>query len=114
MAASTVGSGSPGSRTSTVTTVPMTGSTRTLRCTAVPPSGARGVQRRLHRLGVALTGEGGAADDVDLGALGLQHLLAEKRERLRVDEHGLLMARSEEHTSELQSLRHLVCRLLLE
>src|SRR5258705_733622 len=24
------------------------------------------------------------------------------------------MARSEEHTSELQSLRHLVCRLLLE
>src|SRR5437899_12672100 len=27
------------------------------------------------------------------------------------DEHGI---RSEEHTSELQSLRHLVCRLLLE
>src|SRR5205814_9774612 len=25
-----------------------------------------------------------------------------------------LMSRSEEHTSELQSLRHLVCRLLLE
>src|ERR1039458_2934779 len=25
---------------------------------------------------------------------------------------GLLTARSEEHTSELQSLRHLVCRLL--
>src|SRR5437899_7894268 len=25
-----------------------------------------------------------------------------------------LMVRSEEHTSELQSLRHLVCRLLLE
>src|SRR5262245_57811698 len=25
-----------------------------------------------------------------------------------------VMARSEEHTSELQSLRHLVCRLLLE
>src|SRR5262245_63682869 len=25
-----------------------------------------------------------------------------------------LVARSEEHTSELQSLRHLVCRLLLE
>src|SRR5437899_7435215 len=35
-------------------------------------------------------------------------------------EHGLslrsgtLLGRSEEHTSELQSLRHLVCRLLLE
>src|SRR5205814_10136161 len=28
--------------------------------------------------------------------------------------HLLPMARSEEHTSELQSLRHLVCRLLLE
>src|SRR5437899_3484829 len=27
---------------------------------------------------------------------------------------GLLALRSEEHTSELQSLRHLVCRLLLE
>src|SRR5205814_6280102 len=27
---------------------------------------------------------------------------------------GWLMVRSEEHTSELQSLRHLVCRLLLE
>src|ERR1039458_10470949 len=27
---------------------------------------------------------------------------------------GVLLDRSEEHTSELQSLRHLVCRLLLE
>src|SRR5205814_9804933 len=27
---------------------------------------------------------------------------------------SMLMLRSEEHTSELQSLRHLVCRLLLE
>src|SRR5258705_9699053 len=27
---------------------------------------------------------------------------------------SLLLSRSEEHTSELQSLRHLVCRLLLE
>src|SRR5258705_3031953 len=27
---------------------------------------------------------------------------------------GMLLMRSEEHTSELQSLRHLVCRLLLE
>src|SRR5438045_7308674 len=46
----------------------------------------------------------------------------------RVGQHGLVLAahdrgggvalrlvlRSEEHTSELQSLRHLVCRLLLE
>src|SRR5437899_5162152 len=34
----------------------------------------------------------------------------ERLERLRV----LVVDRSEEHTSELQSLRHLVCRLLLE
>src|SRR5262245_63887576 len=37
--------------------------------------------------------------------------------RLELDVGGLLLAaraRSEEHTSELQSLRHLVCRLLLE
>src|SRR5258705_6462650 len=33
--------------------------------------------------------------------------------RARV-ESGRLVLRSEEHTSELQSLRHLVCRLLLE
>src|SRR5258705_853410 len=29
-------------------------------------------------------------------------------------DRALELARSEEHTSELQSLRHLVCRLLLE
>src|SRR5947199_2285258 len=29
-------------------------------------------------------------------------------------DHDLARLRSEEHTSELQSLRHLVCRLLLE
>src|SRR5205814_10248682 len=31
-----------------------------------------------------------------------------------VDNHNARRVRSEEHTSELQSLRHLVCRLLLE
>src|SRR5205814_5727444 len=37
------------------------------------------------------------------------------QERLRqADRDGRLSSRSEEHTSELQSLRHLVCRLLLE
>src|SRR5437899_11815206 len=30
------------------------------------------------------------------------------------EQHSRLLWRSEEHTSELQSLRHLVCRLLLE
>src|SRR5205814_9884231 len=45
-----------------------------------------------------------------------------QRIRVRWDAHlvrvfqgdTLVMVRSEEHTSELQSLRHLVCRLLLE
>src|SRR5437899_9303697 len=31
-----------------------------------------------------------------------------------LDEGAASLSRSEEHTSELQSLRHLVCRLLLE
>src|SRR5205814_8426177 len=35
----------------------------------------------------------------------------EESQHLRVNDNG---ERSEEHTSELQSLRHLVCRLLLE
>src|SRR5262245_63341524 len=35
-------------------------------------------------------------------------------EQVRHVEVVLVHARSEEHTSELQSLRHLVCRLLLE
>src|SRR5437899_9566066 len=38
-----------------------------------------------------------------------------KQDRLLLLEEGhCLQERSEEHTSELQSLRHLVCRLLLE
>src|SRR5947199_1901073 len=32
----------------------------------------------------------------------------------QIGQHKLAGGRSEEHTSELQSLRHLVCRLLLE
>src|SRR5437899_7406164 len=41
----------------------------------------------------------------------LQLALRERVDLLQADDGG---ARSEEHTSELQSLRHLVCRLLLE
>src|SRR5258708_38249752 len=41
--------------------------------------------------------------------------LVQQRWRRRVaDVHGAVDARSEEHTSELQSPDHLVCRLLLE
>src|ERR1039458_10712966 len=36
------------------------------------------------------------------------------RDDVLVDVHNRGENRSEEHTSELQSLRHLVCRLLLE
>src|SRR5258708_22127619 len=34
--------------------------------------------------------------------------------RIGLENHGTAQARSEEHTSELQSPDHLVCRLLLE
>src|SRR3712207_8161557 len=43
-----------------------------------------------------ITGETGAGKSIILGAI------------------GLLLGRSEEHTSELQSRQYLVCRLLLE
>src|SRR2546422_2018605 len=40
--------------------------------------------------------------------------LGELRHEILDDRHGELQWRSEEHTSELQSRLHLVCRLLLE
>src|ERR1035441_6343468 len=39
--------------------------------------------------------------------------LSSNRPRQRKGKGGHVLTRSEEHTSELQSLRHLVCRLLL-
>src|ERR1039458_10580927 len=63
--------------------------------------------------GARESGEGDGRGDVQqLGAAGggFQAAGQEKREILS-GEQG---RRSEEHTSELQSLRHLVCRLLLE
>src|SRR5262245_64845294 len=39
---------------------------------------------------------------------------SEEQERANVRRSAKVLERSEEHTSELQSLRHLVCRLLLE
>src|SRR5262245_62913624 len=66
-------------------------------------------------------------DSVRAGQDGLRNGQAERLGGGRVDDQldlrGLLdrqigrlgsLERSEEHTSELQSLRHLVCRLLLE
>src|SRR5256884_2923293 len=51
------------------------------------------------------------------GALGLPHGALRFRVPAMADHHDLvagLQHRSEEHTSELQSRLHLVCRLLLE
>src|SRR2546423_10289290 len=51
---------------------------------------------------------------------GLEHLGGEGEELLvvrnglRLEQRGVPRLRSEEHTSELQSLAYLVCRLLLE
>src|SRR5258705_7159148 len=53
-----------------------------------------------------LTGADCTIDHTSSGAGDIEHHL--------VRAVGNLAARSEEHTSELQSLRHLVCRLLLE
>src|SRR5690606_41836037 len=50
------------------------------------------------------------------GEGGIRVIPADDLRRLRelCDAHGLLLVRSEEHTSELQSRENLVCRLLLE
>src|SRR5262245_64951269 len=60
--------------------------------------------------------------EVDLWEISLSRIVdeylaeLERMENLDLDvtTEFLLIARSEEHTSELQSLRHLVCRLLFE
>src|SRR3712207_8297951 len=68
---------------------------------------ARGGARGRHVPGDGVLGAGvpraGARRRVDLE----RH--ERRRQRLRIDD-----ARSEEHTSELQSRQYLVCRLLLE
>src|SRR5947199_6981360 len=46
--------------------------------------------------------------------IGRTHLMDAVPLRLGVHQMSAADLRSEEHTSELQSLRHLVCRLLLE
>src|SRR2546422_3782478 len=47
-------------------------------------------------------------------AYGIRARLPEHRDADRIPRHMVLAERSEEHTSELQSRLHLVCRLLLE
>src|SRR2546426_3637743 len=58
---------------------------------------------------------GGSADERDVnGALGLRGDLPWRKRRCGIDGGCAERARSEEHTSELQSPCNLVCRLLLE
>src|SRR5258705_10173958 len=54
-----------------------------------------------------------AVEDLDM-AIGLHEGASGGMPQVGVDRFESRSARSEEHTSELQSLRHLVCRLLLE
>src|SRR5436853_2170677 len=64
-----------------------------------PPRSTLFPYTTLFRSGVGLAANG----------LAIRHF-----RRLERQIHVIALVRSEEHTSELQSLRHLVCRLLLE
>src|ERR1035441_11074879 len=71
-----------------------------LNSTLAGSNGTFGAQGALLKLGMQ-------------GALvGIEYLLARRHPSARL--YRAVSFRSEEHTSELQSLRHLVCRLLLE
>src|SRR2546422_2256509 len=79
-----------------------------------PPRSTLFPYTTLFRSGVAGPGDAAAADPIDLLTPGILHerdLLAEDPAPQVRHLHAL---RSEEHTSELQSRLHLVCRLLLE
>src|SRR5262245_63731007 len=64
----------------------------------------------------SLVDDSGAAEGLRPGELAVRGAAREAQRVLeRACHHDRTVAeRSEEHTSELQSLRHLVCRLLLE
>src|SRR5436853_4798147 len=55
-----------------------------------------------------------AADQVEHRGLASTVRADDDADLVLLDIKGEIVDRSEEHTSELQSLRHLVCRLLLE
>src|SRR5687768_18100811 len=67
------------------------------------------VRRLLERQGIALS----SIDLIELNEAFAAQVIACDRE-LGFDPDRLNVNRSEEHTSELQSRLHLVCRLLLE
>src|SRR2546425_5620192 len=71
---------------------------------------SRHAARRAHVLHRVLEGE----CDLVVGRLAAQLLRQVGLGAAHANELGVLIQRSEEHTSELQSLAYLVCRLLLE
>src|ERR1035438_6469803 len=75
------------------------------------PGGACYDSQRIFRIAL-----GGCGRNVACSSAGGQPVAQRKADRAWTDQdHGPeVRHRSEEHTSELQSLRHLVCRLLLE
>src|SRR3989449_7774808 len=74
------------------------------------------VSVRVARLTKQLSGPGAAtrADQLVRAALSVSSNIAEACGRGSIPEFRRFLQRSEEHTSELQSRLHLVCRLLLE
>src|SRR5687768_18322943 len=79
-----------------------------------PPTSTLFPYTTLFRSGIDHLGQRRRVDDHDVGhVLGVLDQVLCGRQRELVG-HPLSGARSEEHTSELQSRLHLVCRLLLE
>src|SRR2546429_7064598 len=78
----------------------------------------RSLRRRVEADGTRADDEAVAVAEVDVGAVVGRRVAAREFRSTRVGEGGDNLAgrgaRSEEHTSELQSRLHLVCRLLLE
>src|SRR5207244_13553826 len=73
----------------------------------------------LHRGSPCAASAGGTGDARHGRGEGVAEGVGRRRDGLRADERGegsaaAIVNRSEEHTSELQSPDHLVCRLLLE
>src|ERR1035438_10752002 len=83
----------------------------TLHVAHSPPGVAHKEHHRASPLAVDAHGQGKRDPQFDTRPLTILRGLAEFQNALKVLKPP---NRSEEHTSELQSLRHLVCRLLLE
>src|SRR5439155_17979243 len=90
---------------SSVSPVSSTSGTDAGRATSSNPGTRTAISRALSRLAVASTSRINASRSPGARRLG---------QRLDLEVEALAEPRSEEHTSELQSRGHLVCRLLLE